>query len=292
MMERYGLSLIFAALTLSVTTTGNAQNLPDADRKIEVSTTVGIEGSYPLRHRGEPLEARPVTGDSPILLRIASRRPEEGGATMYELRFIAIQPGIYDLRDLLRYGVDRPARDVAPIWVRVLTLLPPDHDGGLSPIDDPLLSIPGTPTLWMILFGVVWLVPIAIWIVRRRATEEPEAVDVVSGPTLADQLRPLVETALAGTISRDDKARLEMLLLTHWRDSLELGTFHHGEAIARMRKHPEAGELLNTVERWLHAPTRDPIPRDRIHALLETYRTVAAVKVETSSVASAPEEES
>ncbi len=284
-------TLLFLAW-LAVPTSLVAQKLAGTgDEKIEVSTTVGIEGIYHLLHNGPPLEARPMPDDSPILLRIANRRPEEDGQNSYELHFIAIHPGIYNLRDLLQYGVDRPARDLSPIWVRVLSLLPPDHQGDLSPIDDPLLNIPGTPTTWMIILGVVWLVPLAVWIVRRRGRqEEPETVEEAPAATLAEQLRPLVEAALAGTISRDQKARLEMLLLSHWRDSLDLGSFHHGEAIARMRKHAEAGELLTTVERWLHSGVHDPVPAERIHALLERYRSVAAVKMEESSVASAANE--
>jgi hypothetical protein len=71
---------------------------------------------------------------------------------------------------------------------------------------------------------------------------------------MADQLRPLVEAAIAGRLSAPEQARLERMLIARWRDELELAGLPPAQALRRMREHPEAGQLLEQLEGWLHCP--------------------------------------
>src|SRR5437867_3237409 len=88
----------------------------------------------------------------------------------------------------------------------------------------------------------------AVHFPARREAPPPSA------PTLADRLRPLVEQAAAGTLTRDGQAQLERLLLNHWRQRLELTTDSFADAIRKLRQHNEAGALLRELENWLHRP--------------------------------------
>src|SRR6476660_4250259 len=64
-------------------------------------TTIGVEGVRTLRHQGPALEAKPLDGRAPLVLRIA-HVTEDGNAKIYDLRYVGVQPGSFDLRDFLR----------------------------------------------------------------------------------------------------------------------------------------------------------------------------------------------
>jgi hypothetical protein len=72
--------------------------------------------------------------------------------------------------------------------------------------------------------------------------------------TAADRLRPLVARAMTGTLSPGQQAELERTLLAFWRQRLGLENEKAPEALAKLRRHPEAGVLLNQLELWLHRP--------------------------------------
>ena len=99
----------------------------------------------------------------------------------------------------------------------------------------------------------MWLVPLG-WllggaIVRRkpRTAALPQ-----TEPTAADQLRPLVEAAIAGTLPPAGQARLELLLIAYWRKRLGMSDCTTQSALAQLRGHAEAGILLGQVDEWLH----------------------------------------
>jgi hypothetical protein len=79
-----------------------------AEPSATVETTVGMEGVYYLRERGPALESRGVQEQAPLALRVADVA-RDGEWLIYELRYIATRPGIYDLGDALkRTGRHRP----------------------------------------------------------------------------------------------------------------------------------------------------------------------------------------
>lgn len=240
-----------------------------------VTTTVGMEASYLYRHRGGRLEAVPFRrveeGENvpPFLLWILDR-VVDGESTIYEFRFTGNVPGDYDLRDHLQDAEGRPATDVPPLLVRVESVLPPDHDGVLSEVEDPPLPrLGGYRTLLWIL-GIAWAIPVVWWILRAlwrrrpRAVEPPPAV-----PTLADQLRPLVEAAVRSELDPVGQARLERMLLAHWRARLEIHESSFLSALRRLKADPTAGALLRGLEEWLHRPGGGSVD---VEALLAPYR--------------------
>jgi hypothetical protein len=241
-----------------------------AARRPASETAVGIEGVYYLRHRGPAVEALPVNDDSPVVLRIADAAGD-GGATIYELRYIGVKPGRYDLRNYLRRADGGPMTGVEPISVSIRSALPDDHNGQLDVL--PCLPL---PTAWpyrlfLAVVGGLWFVPLAWFMVRRvvRRKRRPKAPP--SGePSLADQLRPLVEAAVAGQLSTAEQARLERLLIAYWRKRLELTGCSAAETLVRLREHAESAVPMEQLERWLH---RKPGScRVDVAAVLRPYR--------------------
>jgi hypothetical protein len=81
------------------------------------------------------------------------------------------------------------------------------------------------------------------------------------------------------------QARLEMLLLTYWRQKLQLAELPPDKALRQMRKHEAAGKLLRELESWLHA--RPGTQQVDVAALLEPYRTAAAIHFEAPKLEAA-----
>ena len=110
-----------------------------------------------------------------------------------------------------------------------------------------------------------------------RAARKRRRIDVVApaapaAPTVADRLRPLIEQAANGPLSTDDKGRLERMLLAYWRQRLNLLHEDPAEAIAVLRRHETAGQLLRALEDWLHRPPGRESSAAAITALLEPYK--------------------
>jgi hypothetical protein len=213
-----------------------------------------MEGRLEATLPGTLLEGRPVDERSPIIVRVAESFPH-GTLIRYDLRYIGLEPGKYDLRDHLRRQDGSASGDLPPLPVEIAGLLPKAHAGELIERPPGVLGLFGGYRNVVILAGVAWVVGLlALWLSGRRRRETAVTSSLDEPPSLAERLRPLVEQAAAGTLGADGKAQLERLLLTHWRERLELGELDQAEAIGRLREHPEAGRLLLALESWLHRP--------------------------------------
>jgi hypothetical protein len=242
-----------------------------ANRKSYIPT-VGMEGRLEVTLPGTLLEARPVEHKTKVVLRIAETRPR-GDAIWYDLRYIGQAPGTYDLRGYLLRTDGSPTNNLPPMLVRIAPLLAENHDGTLvQPTASPLAHLGGYKAL-ITAVAVVWAI-LFVPLVWRRRKKEVAALPPPREPTLAERLRPLVEQAAAGTLSRDDQAKLERMLLHHWRQKLSLEDLAMAEAVVKLKADPEAGELLRALESWLHRPPGSA--QVDVIKILEPYRSLPA----------------
>lgn len=243
-----------------------------------VATKVGLEGTYYLRHPNAQLTALPANDDSPVVLRIADVLRDKN-SYLYEIRFIGLRPGSHDLRDYLAGSAGGPHQIATPQLVEVHSVLPDDHDGAIEDY-----SAAGRFWAWplraLLREGVVvWGLATAAYVIYRfvyRPRVFPAMLS--SQPTLADQLLPLVEAGLAGTLTTTGQARLERLLLAHWQQKLRLTALPPDQALRQMRSHATAGKLLRELEAWLH--TRPGTHQVDVPALLAPYQTAAAIELQ------------
>jgi hypothetical protein len=128
---------------------------------------------------------------------------------------------------------------------------------------------------WLTLLAIVWLAVPVVVIARRLLRPKPHIDTPPTPPTLADVLQPLVQAASSGALSIDQQARLELLLHRYWSTQLALDLPPH-EAIAQLRNHETAGELLRAVEGWLHNPHAQSLSQHDLAALLAPYADIAA----------------
>lgn len=223
----------------------------------ERSPSVGMTGRLEdVVLPGPELEPKPLAPEDPIVLRVVACRPH-GAGFRYDLEFTGLEPGPHDLRDYLRRRDGSKASldsELPPLPVEVRQVLPADQ---LQPHPLTAAALPrlGGYRATLIALGVLWAAGVIglLWVGRsRRRRAAPAAPS--APPTLRDRLRPLVDRAVRGELEPGEQAALELLLLDAWRARLGLAALSRGEALARLRAHPEAGDLLRQVEAWLHQP--------------------------------------
>jgi hypothetical protein len=222
---------------------------------------------------GTELEVVPPSDrGQPVVLRIVNVWPH-GTAFRYDLEYYGLEAGQFDLKKYLRRKDGSSAADVPAIPVEVRSVLP---RGQVLPHALEPKATPALGGYWVLLVcaGAVWLVGLlAILFLGRR--KKKDAAHAAGKPrTLADHLRPLVEGALAGRLQPAQLAELERTLLVFWERRLHLRDRKPAEALAELRRHPEAGPLLQQLEAWLHRP--GAAGGVDVAGLLEPYRDVPA----------------
>ena len=241
-------------------------------------STVGMPGRLlEVVLPGSELEVAPRVASDPLVLRIVRVSPH-GSDFRYDLEFVGLEPGEYDLRSALKRkdGTPLPA-DGTPgalpaLPVRVKSLLAPGIVKPHAPEGRALQAFGGYRAA-MILVGSVWVAGLALILFGWRKRRQAE-VAAARPPTLAERLRPLVERALAGELSGPERSRLEGSLIAFWRRKLDLEEERPAALVARLRAHPEAGPLLASLEAWLHMPV--PPRNVDVAALLAPYKDLPA----------------
>ena len=234
---------------------------------------------------GSELEVRPIDDRrAPIVLRILGVYPH-GTAFRYDFVYYGLDPGTYDLKNLLRRKDGSPTADLPPIPVLIEPLLPP---GQLEPHPLSLSASPwlGGYRLYMLIGGLAWLFGLAAILLVRRGKHVASGEAAGRALTLADRLKPLVDKALAGKLGSGEQAELERLLIGYWRRRLKLEDAPPAKLIMLLRNHDEAGPLLRRLEDWLHRPAGTVGAVD-VAALLKPYQAIAADDVEQAAAASA-----
>ena len=219
---------------------------------------------------GTELKTMPIEDDSPIVIRIENTRIH-GTAFRYDIVYYGLEPGEFDLRDYFARLDGTSTDDLPNIPVRIEAAL---EDGQIVPNEltkQPPPRIGGYGTmLWAL--GAIWILGLLALIFYPRSRNERAATKSMLPKTLADQLRPYIESAGRGELTDHDKGELERLLLAHWHDRLDLGGLAPGQAIAQIRGDEKAGKLFRTLEQWLHSPTPQPLDRTTISELLRPYQ--------------------
>jgi hypothetical protein len=249
-------------------------------------TTVGMSARLDgVVLPGPELEAKPATDrKAAVVLRVVAVYPH-GTAFRYDLEYSGLEPGTHDLRDSLRRKDGSPLTGVQPLVVKVNPVRPP---GQVEPNKLEIETGPRLGGYWWLSRGLlaVWAlgglaILLSFFFPRRRKTKAVSDTPV----SLADRLRPLVEKATAGTLSRVELAGLERGLLAYWRKRLGLESAEPGAAIESLRKHPQAGPLLAHLEAWLHRPG-PPEPVD-VPRLLAPYRDLPPEAVDLNETGAA-----
>jgi hypothetical protein len=235
---------------------------------------------------GTELEVKPIEDRrQPVIVRIVDCYPH-GSAFRYDVVYYTLEPGRYNLKDYLRRKDGSPAADLPPIPVLVEAVLPP---GQVEPHALALGESPwlGGYRLLVVAAVLAWCAGLAVILFAGRRRRAALVGQADRPATLADRLRPLVDAALAGTLSAERHAELERLLIGYWRSRLGLEQLAPARMMAVLRDHDEAGPLVRQLEDWLHRPPSTAGPVD-VAALLKPYQGIAAGDLENRAEHGAP----
>jgi len=199
---------------------------------------------------GSEVEVRPQDAKTPVVLRITRVAPH-GTDFRYDLEWTGLDVGRHDLRAFLRRKDGTDAANLPEIAVDVRSVLAP---GMVKPNHPPEGDVPrfGGYRAWLIGLGVAWALGLVgiLFLFRKKRVADHAAR--VRPRTLAERLRPLVESAMAGTLSSAERAQLELSLVAYWRRRRGLETARPDEALAALRRDEDAGPLLNQLDAWLY----------------------------------------
>lgn len=247
-----------------------------ASAQDERESTVGVPVRIvDLVLPGSELEVLPQTAKTPVVLRIVDAAPH-GTDMRYVIEWTGLDVGRHDLRAFLRRKDGTDASNLPEIAVETRTLLAPGFVKPHAREAGDVRGFGGYRT-WMIVLGVAWAIGLALILLSFRKKRAHEAA-LARPRTLADRLRPLVERAMAGTLSSAERAQLELGLVAYWRRKLGLDAQRPDEALAALRRHGEAGPLLNQLDAWLHKRRTGERDAERVDvaALLAPYKDLPA----------------
>ena len=248
------------------------------------ATPRGITGSVTISHSGDPLQAK-LDQDlsSPLLVRVTDLSGADPTSEhRYRIDYIGAVAGSFDLRSMITHRDGTPATEIAPIPVKIVSELPEKFGSDLFIVSAKPLFARSYYRVILGLIAAIWIaIPIFVFVRRAiRNRPAPPAPPPPPAPTLADQLRPLVEGAMNQGLSVPDQARLELLLMAFWSERRNFAALQPAEAIEKLRTDPEASTLLLAIERWLHARGgASPQAAQGLSQLLDPYRGHAPIAV-------------
>jgi hypothetical protein len=256
---------LLAGVTLLLTLVGSLFAVEPMSREI------GIEGDLEITlGRGDYLP-KPLDDRTPLILRVDAVKPVPNGKFQFNFHYIGFEPGIYQLADYLIHPDGSPATEVGEVPVTVHSILPASHDGALTRYVPQPFPWFGGYRMVLGALAVLWVLGLLafMWFGRRKKAVVVEEL-VVLPPTYAERMRPFVESAAAGNLTASGQAELERLMSGYWREKLALPESRMADALAALKRHPEAGSLLRALERWLHRP--GGASPGEVNGLLEPYR--------------------
>ncbi len=235
--------------------------------------TVGIESAArAILPRGD-FVAIGVKDRCDLILRVISiNESEKDGDYIYDLRYIGLLPGEYDLSKYLLLPDGTVAEGLPAIKASVLPLLPESHQGELVSSQLKAMAPPGGYKLFFTIVWIFWALLLLPLIFAFREKKQI-IVEVTKRPaTLAELLRPLIESAVSGRLDASGKSHLERLLMRYWQKELSLDEDTVYKMLVKIKQHPGGGELFKKLELWLHRPPKDGTVD--IDILLAPYNSV------------------
>ena len=207
-----------------------------------------------MRYSGPRLVARPYRRGASVSVRIAEES-QQGASRVYDVRYVVSLPGEFDLMEYLASADGGPLGDLPPFRVRGETSLTKDIETRIREIEDVGVHIWHWYYEALAGLGVVWALWLAGLVFIGRPKRPPKPVPPPPEPSLAELIAGYFDALARGGLPVEDKARLEILLLRHWRERLSLRHDRMAASCRQIRRDATLGRAFQAVEGWLHNPS-------------------------------------
>ena len=203
-----------------------------ADDQINESTPIGVKVQVNDQViLGPELEAKPLTQNSSVVLRIKAIRPH-GDAYRYDYEYYGLVSGSFDLGDYLQAKNGEPLTNKPNLPVQFKSSLPPEQIRP-NPLEDQELPYLIKYKHKLIIVGILWALGLLLLIfIRRKQFGVTEYTSQESLST-AEILRPLVHAAKQGNLGKSDQAKLERTLILFWSERLNIRNESSKEIISK-----------------------------------------------------------
>ncbi|MEM9411930.1 MAG: hypothetical protein AAGA30_12500 [Planctomycetota bacterium] len=216
--------------------------------------TVGAEGRIDqIVLPGTELKGKPIQNNSVMIVRVVNIFPH-GDGFRYDLQFHGLESGSYDLADYLIRKDGTTTDDLPDIQVTIRSLLPPGQIEP-NPLGRGWLPRFGGYRVLVVLAIILWFIGLMFLIFWKRKAE-PEQIEAIRPVTLADLLKPRLQSAMNNQMKPAQYAELERMLFAFWRKELGLDSETPEQALALIHNHQLAGPLMKQIEQWMHNPVR------------------------------------
>lgn len=221
-------------------------------RDDDLKVPLGVEQAAIITYSGPGLVVKPFRYGVAVNVRIA-QVTEQAGAKVYDVRYLVNREGEHDLIEYLMADDGKSLSGLPSFKVKGDPKLSKELEARVKETEDIGIEVRGHYLLTLAALGVFWVAWLFALIFWRRP-RKPAAVPVTPPPTLAEQLRRLLDELEQGRLDAEQKARLEMLLLRCWREGLVPADAPMSAVLAAIARGERTGEALGLLQRWLHRP--------------------------------------
>jgi hypothetical protein len=238
---------LLAALAAVLPLLWREPELPRSDTDVPL----GVEQAVIIGYSGPRLMARPYRRGASVNVRIANE-VQKGGVGVYDVRYVVSLPGEFDLTEYLTSTDGRPIEGLPPFQVRGLTSLTKDIETRIQEIENVGVHIWHWYYESLIALGVFWVAWLMGLILIGRPKRPPQPPPVPPEPSIVEQIDRLLAALTAGDLTAGEKARLEALLLRHWRERLGLSDRRMAVSCRSIETSGELGRVYGKLQAWLH----------------------------------------
>ena len=218
---------------------------------------------------GEAIPAPRRDRQPPVIVRLTDIKSAKDGFR-YDFEIQGLDPGTYDLAKFLVASDESAPPKFPTIPFTITSALPKEITLPHPILPQPSPALGGYKKTMLVLAGI-WIAGLAAILYWRKNKPDIPA-EIISPPSVAERIRPLLDQASNGNLDTAGRASLERLILGHWRGKFpEISAASPSEALAKLREIPQAAPLLIALERWLHARDSKTSPAE-IEAMLAPYR--------------------
>lgn len=219
----------------------------------ERGVPLGVEQAVIIRYAGPRLVVRPYRRGASVTVRIA-HEAQQGASRVYDVRYVVTLPGEFDLVEYLASAEGVALDDLPSFKVRGETRLTKDIETRILEIEDVGVHIWHWYYETLAALGAAWVLWFVGLVVIGRRKRPPRPAPPPREPSLAELIAGYLAALARGDLSVDDKARLEILLLRHWRQRLSPQPDRMAAACRQMQREAGVGEAYASLEAWLHDP--------------------------------------
>lgn len=214
---------------------------------------LGVEHALALTWSGPELAVKPYEYGVAVSLRMAGLTERDGRRT-YDIRYMLNRGGTYNIMDYLTTveGADPVGLPAFPVLgLEALSEGVDKRIAELRQVDIDIWHYYYETMAAIVALWVLWLGLILFWPRPRKATA------ATAGPVIDPfpaRLRAYLALAAEGALTEADKARMQMMLIDHWRAALPNPTLRMHATVRRIAADPRFSEAYRALIDWLHNP--------------------------------------